>query len=136
RIPGLFPTPTSSSPREKQDPRSSLDHLRSRSADVLKGPVSCTHPDPTKLASHGPTQYHGGFFHGLWSVLRSPGTQKLDGGAVHRWSRGNQAGIRLLLQVGDGVRNGGKRAPCVEDSPTTIQASPGVCSKTRHGSGV
>jgi len=28
------------------------------------------------------------------------------------------------------------RAPCAEDSPITTQASPGVCSKIRHGSGV
>ena len=70
---------------------------------------------------HTPDDYYGKMSdealhqHSTWykrSVrsLRSPGTQKLYGGAVHRWSQGNQAGIRLLFQVGDGVRNGGKRA--------------------------
>ena len=70
---------------------------------------------PTASASHGLTQYHSEFFHRLRSVLRSPSTQELDGGPVHRGSLGNQTGICLLLFVGDGVRNGRKRASAMHD---------------------
>src|SRR5271167_2437211 len=66
--------------------------------------------DPTRLASHRLTQYHGELFHGFWSILGSPGTQELNCGAVHRRSLGNQAGICLPFPVWDCLRNSGEFA--------------------------
>ncbi len=68
---------------------------------------------PVGSPSHRLTQYHGELFHGFRSVLGAPGAEKLDSGAVHGRSLGNQAGVGSLFGIRDGVRNGGQRARSV-----------------------